>query len=235
MLEQKYLKTIRSFVRREGRMTSSQQRAYETLWPQYGLEFTEQYIELEKIFNRQSEVILEIGFGMGQSLAVQAEQNPDKDYLGIEVHKPGIGALLSAIEKKQLVNIRLFCADAVDVLNRCIEDASLTKVQIFFPDPWPKKRHHKRRLIQSGLVKLLHAKLQLGGELHLATDWQNYAEHMLTVLENATGWKNKAGKNNYLPRPSDRPLTKFEQRGQRLGHGVWDLCFLKAEPHKLFD
>ena len=235
MLEQKFLKTIRSFVRREGRMTPSQQRAYESLWPLYGLEFTEQCIDLEKTFHRQCQVVLEIGFGMGQSLAIQAEQNPDKNYLGVEVHRPGVGALLSAIEKKRLENIRLFCADAVGVLNHCIEDLSLAKVQIFFPDPWPKKRHHKRRLIQSNFVKLLHAKLQPGGELHLATDWQSYAEHMLAVLENTTGWENKAGKNNFLPRPADRPLTKFEQRGQKLGHGVWDLCFLKTEPHELLN
>lgn len=221
------LRPIRSFVRREGRMTPSQERAFNDLWQCYGLSFESHLFDFDQIFGRKANRVLEIGFGMGQSLAEQALKNPQLDYLGIEVHRPGVGALLAAIEKNNLQNIRIICADAVEVLKHCLPDASLDLIQIFFPDPWPKRRHHKRRLIQADLVKLLHRKLKVGGKLHLATDWQDYAEQMMLVMSDAEGWENIAGKNNFSPRPEDRPLTKFEKRGEKLGHGVWDLLFRK--------
>jgi len=229
-LAQQYMRPIRSFVRREGRMTPSQERAFNILWQQYGLELQNQRLDYQQIFGRTAPCVLEIGFGMGQSLLQQAQQNPHQDYLGIEVHRPGVGALLAGIEKYNLQNIRIFCADAVEVLKQCIPDASLDLIQIFFPDPWPKRRHHKRRLIQADLVNLLHNKLKFMAKLHLATDWQDYADQMLTVLSDASGWKNLAGENQFSPRPPERPLTKFEQRGEKLGHGVWDLLFEKNTP-----
>lgn len=225
-----HLRPIRSFVRREGRMTPSQERAFNTLWQQYGLMLEQGVLDLEKIFNRKAPCVLEIGFGMGQSLAQQAEQHSEKNYLGIEVHRPGVGALLAAIENNNLPNIRIFCVDAVEVLKQCLPDESLDLIQIFFPDPWPKRRHNKRRLIQPAFIELLHRKLKSSGKLHLATDWQDYAEQMLVVMSAAQGWKNVAGENNFSPRPEDRPLTKFEKRGEKLGHGVWDLIFEKFPP-----
>ena len=223
------LRTIRSFVRREGRMTSSQQRAFDSLWPLYGVITTHQTIDFNQLFQRVAPVILEIGFGMGHSLVQQAQQFSENNYLGIEVHRPGVGALLSAIEKNKLENIRIVCDDAVAILKNNIADNSLDKIQIFFPDPWPKKRHHKRRLIQIEFVELLRTKLKPGGYLQLATDWQDYAAHMLQVMQKSQGWKNLAVDNQFIPRPVDRPLTKFEQRGKRLGHGVWDLLFEHVE------
>lgn len=224
------LRPIRSFVRREGRMTPSQTKAFNTLWEKYGVEFTQQLLDFETLFARSAPCVLEIGFGMGQSLAQQAEQYPEKNYLGIEVHRPGVGALLAAVENKQLTNVRVICADAVEVLKQAVPDASLDLIQIFFPDPWPKRRHQKRRLIQPNFIDLLRRKLKTGGCLHLATDWQDYAEQMLAVMTAASGWENLAGENQYSPRPADRPLTKFEQRGERLGHGVWDLLFKARAP-----
>lgn len=222
------LRPIRSFVRREGRMTPSQERAFNDLWQQYGLSFEPHLFDFDQIFERKAKRVLEIGFGMGQSLAEQALKNPQLDYLGIEVHRPGVGALLAAIEKNNLQNIRIFCADAVEVLKHCLSDDSLNLIQIFFPDPWPKRRHHKRRLIQTDFVALLQRKLKVDGKLHLATDWQDYAEQMMAVMSDAEGWENVVGENNFSPRPEDRPLTKFEKRGEKLGHGVWDLVFVKC-------
>lgn len=220
-------RAIRSFVRRQGRITANQTEALKNGWPQYGLEL-HQIINFDEIFNRQAPRILEIGFGMGQSLLKMASQNPEKDFIGVEVHKPGVGSLLAGIQELKLNNIRIFCADAVEVLTKIISNDSLDGILIFFPDPWPKKRHHKRRLIQAEFVKLLWQKLKINGVLHLATDWQNYAEHMLNVLSNEPDWENVAGLKQFSPRPDTRPLTKFELRGQRLGHGVWDLMFRKV-------
>jgi tRNA (guanine-N7-)-methyltransferase len=177
------------------------------------------------VFGRRAETVLEIGFGMGHSLVAMAAAAPDKNFIGIEVHGPGIGACLLEAESRGVDNLRLYQHDAVEVLRDSIAADSLATVQIFFPDPWHKKRHHKRRLIQPEFVELLRSRLQLGGILHLATDWQPYAEHILEVLSKASNWRNLAGEKGYVPRPLERPLTKFEQRGERLGHGVWDLKF----------
>jgi len=218
---------IRSFVRREGRMTTGQKKAFETLWSVYGLNPEETLTDIHAPFGRQAPVVLEIGFGMGDSLAQQAASQPQTDFIGIEVHRPGVGHLLSLIGTQALTNIRLYCADAVEVLTRCIPDASLNGVQIFFPDPWPKKRHHKRRLIQKPFIQLLANKLAPQGSLHLATDWENYAEHMLLVMNGCEEFINTSANGQYVERPASRPLTKFENRGQRLGHGVWDLVWQK--------
>ena len=220
-------RTIRSFVRREGRMTAGQKKAYETLWPQFGLDPEQKLTTIQAPFAQTAPVVLEVGFGMGDSLAQQAKTQPHIHFIGIEVHRPGVGHLLSLITKQELHNIRIYCADAVEVLKQCIPDNSLDNVQIFFPDPWPKKRHHKRRLVQPPIVKLIATKLKAGGILHLATDWENYAEHMLEVLSTCPELENTSLNRLYVERPVSRPLTKFESRGKRLGHGVWDLVFRK--------
>jgi len=218
---------IRSFVRREGRLTSGQQRALDELLPRYGLDTDSGLFDLDEVFDRHQARILEIGFGNGTSLAQQASENPDTDFIGIEVHRPGVGHLLSELERLALSNVRVICADAVEVMQHCIPDLALDGIQIFFPDPWPKKRHHKRRLLQTEFVRLLARKLRSGATLHLATDWQNYAEQMVEVLSSISNLRNTATHGDFVPRPAFRPLTKFEQRGQRLGHGVWDLVFRK--------
>ena len=217
---------IRSFVKREGKMTTGQSNAIHLLWPQYGVDLSDQLIELEALFGRPAFTVLEIGFGNGLSLADMAERQPQQNFFGIEVHKPGVGSLLVQVKKRALENVRVSLDDAVEVLNRQIPDASLDRVQIFFPDPWHKKRHHKRRLIQAGFVATLVAKLKPGGVIHVATDWQNYAEHILEVLGNNRDLKNTV--SDYAPQPAYRPTTKYETRGERLGHGVWDLVFVRA-------
>ncbi len=215
---------IRSFVLRQGRVTKGQANALETQWPKYGVEYGLQAIDLNTLFGRtESKKILEIGFGMGETTAKIAQTVPDCDFLAAEVHTPGVGALLKLIEELALTNIRIIQHDVVEVLQHMIADASLDGVHIFFPDPWHKKRHHKRRLIQAEFVKLLCAKLKTGGYLHVATDWQEYAEWVLDVLNAEPQLKNTT--NDYAEKPSYRPLTKFENRGIKLGHGVWDLVF----------
>ena len=222
-----HLRRIRSFVRREGRLTAGQQRAMEVLFPRFGIEPGEGLWDLDAIFGRTAPRILEIGFGNGESLAEIARQHPENDYLGIEVHRPGVGHLLMRIEELGLSNLRVVCADAVEVLTQHIPDGSLDGVYLFFPDPWHKKRHHKRRQVQPEWAQLVRRKLRIGGVLHMATDWQDYAEHMLAVLGEAEGFANTSPNGDYLPRPEYRPETKFERRGQRLGHGVWDLIFAR--------
>lgn len=217
-------RVIRSFVRREGRLTAGQQRALESLWPHYGLEAD---TPLNQVAS-DKDIVLEIGFGMGDSLAHMAAANPEGLFVGIEVHRPGVGHLLKLIQEQNLDNIRIYCTDAVDVLTHCIQDNCLQKVQIFFPDPWHKKRHHKRRLIQPAFLRLLATKLKPGGVLHIATDWQNYAEHCVEALDQVSAFQNTSSTPPYSPRPDFRPMTKFEQRGQRLGHGVWDLIYLNS-------
>lgn len=226
--ENKLARRIRSFVLRTGRMTPSQQRALDVLWPLQGFLRENGLLDFEKAFGRTAPTVLEIGFGMGQSLLQMAQQAPEKNFIGIEVHRPGVGKLLHDMGEVGAENIHIYCDDAVDVLQQCIPDASLSAVQIFFPDPWHKKKHNKRRLIQPGFVQLLRAKLQPHGVLHLATDWQDYAEQMLEVMSAAPGFANQAG-IGYAPRPEHRPKTKFEQRGERLGHGVWDLLFERID------
>ena len=217
---------IRSFVRREGRLTLAQQRALDELWPRFGIDFSPAALDLQSLFGRTALRVLEIGFGNGESLAAMAAAAPYTDFIGIEVHRPGVGHLLLAIERLALQNLRVCCHDAVEVLERQIPDASLDRVHIFFPDPWHKKRHHKRRLIQPPFVALLARKLKPGGHLHLATDWEDYAVHMLAVLGQSTDFANSAPAGEmFCPRPDYRPLTKFERRGERLGHGVRDLIF----------
>lgn len=219
------IKTIRSFVLRQGRVSNAQRRACETLLPKHGMAFTDQSIDLDKVFARQALKILEIGFGMGETTATIAQQHPENDYLAIEVHTPGVGSLLNQIEALNLRNLRIIQHDAVEVLQQMLPAACLDGIHIFFPDPWPKAKHNKRRLIQPTLVARLCHHLKPGGYIHTATDWEEYAEQMLEVLSKETQLKNTA--IDYAPRPDYRPLTKFEKRGLKLGHGVWDLVFVK--------
>lgn len=218
---------IRSYVLRTGRMTPGQQRAFDEHWQRWGLDYADGPPDFDEAFGRPGPRVLEIGFGMGQSLLEMAAAAPGKNFIGVEVHRPGVGRLLHGMADSGVRNIRVYCHDAVEVLGDCVADGSLDAVQIFFPDPWHKKRHHKRRLIQPPFVELLVRKLKSGGLLHLATDWENYAEQMLEVLGAAEGLVNTSEDGRFAPRPAQRPLTKFEQRGERLGHGVWDLVFRK--------
>ncbi len=218
---------IRSYVLRTGRMTPGQQRAFDENWARWGLEYSQQLLDYDQLFGRPGPLVLEIGFGMGQSLVAMAAADPQTNFIGIEVHKPGVGRLLHSMVDEGVDNIRVYCHDAVEVLRDCIPDASLDTIQIYFPDPWHKKRHHKRRLIQPDFVAHLITKLKPGGLLHLATDWENYAEQMMEVLSAAEGLANTCPDGQFAPRPEHRPLTKFELRGERLGHGVWDLLFTR--------
>ena len=222
------MRKVRSFVLREGRLTPGQRKALDTLWPQFGLERAQGMITPAQVFGREAPLVLEIGYGMGQSLAAMAEAEPDKDFIGIEVHRPGVGALLMTVAQQGLGNVRSYCDDAVDILRLCIPDNSLNRLQLYFPDPWHKKRHHKRRIVQPDWVELVHQKLAPGGLLHMATDWEDYAVHMMEVMNQAQGWRNTAGNDRFASRPDWRPETKFERRGQTLGHGVWDLLFEKS-------
>ncbi len=223
-----YLRRIRSFVRREGRLTPGQQRAMDEIFPRFGIEDGEGPLDLDTVFGRSAPRIVEIGFGNGESLAEIARNHPDNDYIGIEVHRPGVGHLLLKIEELDLSNVRVMCADAVEILEKQIPDGSLDGLYLFFPDPWHKKRHHKRRQVNPEWAQLVRRKLKIGGLLHMATDWQNYAEQMLEVLNAAEGYRNTAETGDYVPKPEYRPETKFERRGHRLGHGVWDLVFEKV-------
>ena len=221
----KFMRRIRSFVRREGRLTDAQSSAIAQGWPRWGVDFVPAMVDWNAIFGRDAPRFLEIGFGMGGATAEIARHHPGNDYLGIEVHRPGVGNLLKLIEQDQLSNLRLMSHDAVDVVNQMIAPDSLDGILIFFPDPWHKKRHHKRRLIQPEFVNRLVSRLKPGGTIHCATDWENYAEQMLEVLSAEPALENTAA--DYAPRPVYRPLTKFENRGLKLGHGVWDLVFRK--------
>ncbi len=207
-------------------MTVAQERAWRELWPRYGLAESDGTLDLDAAFGRAAARTLEIGFGNGESLVALAQAHPDEDFLGIEVHRPGVGHLMLRAESLELANIRVACRDAVEVLSRQLPDASLDTVLLYFPDPWPKKRHHKRRIVQPAFVALVASKLKPGGRFRLATDWQNYAEQMLAVVGDSTMLVNEFDAG-YAPRPDSRPLTRFESRGQRLGHEVWDLCFRK--------
>jgi len=198
---------VRSFVLRQGRLTSGQQRALDTLWEHYGIAACDAPLDLDDVFARHAPRTLEIGFGNGAALAAMAAAHPERDYLGIEVHRPGVGALLLTLEKQEVKNVRVICADAVAVLRNAIPDASLAAVHVYFPDPWPKLRHHKRRLIQPPFAELIARKLRAGGYLHMATDWEDYAQHMLHVLDDAPGFGNNSGAGQFSPRPEERPLT----------------------------
>jgi tRNA (guanine-N7-)-methyltransferase len=217
---------IRSFIRRQGRITQGQQLALDNHWDRYCLDPNIDY-DLNQVFGRVAPLIVEIGFGSGDSLAKMAVANPDKDYIGIEVHKPGVGHLMLVLDQQSLSNVRIYCHDAIDIIEHKIADNSLDGVHLFFPDPWPKNKHHKRRIVRASFVDLLARKLKPGGYFHAATDWQNYAENMLEMLSQGAGLSNTSGSNDYCERPEYRPLTRFEQRGMRLGHGVRDLIFRK--------
>ena len=218
---------IKSFVLRTGRMTAGQQKAYDEYWPKLGLDISLGQLDYPQLFGRTAPVVLEIGFGMGKSLVEMAANEADKDFIGVEVHVPGVGKLLHSMDEQGVDNIRVFCHDAVEVLDECIADNSLDRVQVYFPDPWHKKKHHKRRLIQPAFVQQLRRKLKTGGVLHLATDWEHYAEHMMEVMTAAEGFCNQVNEYCFAERPEFRPITKFEKRGERLGHDVWDILFEK--------
>jgi tRNA (guanine-N7-)-methyltransferase len=219
-----HARLIRSFVRRAGRMTTAQERAIQDLWPAYGVDLSDAALDLAALFGRAAPTVLEIGFGNGETLVATAAANPQQNYLGVEVHRPGVGHLLRLASAQALRNLRVLCADANDVLAR-LPEASLAEVCLFFPDPWPKKRHHKRRLVQPTFVETIRGKLAPGGFFQLATDWEDYAGHMLSVLTAAPGFANANPQGSFVERLPGRPLTKFERRGQRLGHVVRDLSF----------
>ena len=225
MTDAAHPRAIRSFVTRAGRITPAQERALATLWPKYGVEPAAAPLDLGALFGRSAPRTVEIGFGNGENLIALAQAHPERDYLGIEVHRPGVGRLLLALEERRLCNVRVICHDAVEVLERQIAEASLDEILILFPDPWPKKRHHKRRLIQPPFVALLARALVPGGVLRLATDWQPYAVEMLEVLNAAAELDNLAADRGFVARPAERPPTRFERRGERLGHEVWDLAY----------
>lgn len=222
-------RTIRSFVLRAGRLTAGQQRALLELWPTYGIEEAQAALDLDFVFGRAAPRCLEIGFGTGDVIAALAEAHPDVDYLGIEVHPPGVGRLLLRAEAAGLRNLRVIRADAVEALSRSIADRALDEVLIFFPDPWHKTRHAKRRLVDAGFVAMAAAKLRPGGILRLATDWQPYAEQMLRVCNADPALVNLSAARIFVARPEFRPTTRFERRGERLGHRVWDLAYRKCD------
>ncbi|WP_439257041.1 tRNA (guanosine(46)-N7)-methyltransferase TrmB [Lonepinella sp. BR2271] len=226
----RYKRKVRSFVLRTGRLSEYQRQMMNDNWANYGLDYQETPFDFAEIYGNDHPVVLEIGFGMGKSLVEMAAQNPDKNYLGIEVHTPGVGACLAYALEKGVKNLRVMCHDATEILRDCIAENSLGGLQLFFPDPWQKAKHHKRRIVQAAFVETVATKLHCGGFIHFATDWENYAEHMLDVLQSmqsAVGIRNVSATNDYIERPDFRPLTKFEQRGHKLGHGVWDLYFIK--------
>ncbi|MBO0612806.1 tRNA (guanosine(46)-N7)-methyltransferase TrmB [Thiothrix fructosivorans] len=220
-------RAIKSFVLRQGRVTKAQEEALENLWPVFGIESADTPLDLPSLFGRTAPVTLEIGFGNGDSLAQMAAAAPERDFIGIEVHTPGVGHLLKLVGEQGLKNVRLMNSDAVEILQKRIPAGSLDRVQLFFPDPWHKKKHNKRRIVQAPFAALIASRLQTGGVFHMATDWENYADNMADVMETSPDFANLAPEPPYSPRPETRPLTKFENRGLKLGHGVWDLLYRK--------
>ena len=221
---------VRSFVLRGGRVTDGQKRALDELWPKYGVPEGDAPLKFEDVFGNGCPVIVEIGFGNGEATWRMAQSATDENFLGIEVHRAGVGRLLLALEQRSIDNVRVACADAVDFLGQRVAPGSLAGVRIYFPDPWPKKRHHKRRLVQPEFVELLASRMREGAILHLATDWAPYAEHMLDVLNASHEFENLAAQGRDAPRPEWRPRTKYERRGERLGHRVFDLVFRRRPP-----
>lgn len=225
-----HLRRIRSFVLREGRMTPAQQRAFESHWARFGIDFTGTLQDFDVHFGRHAPRVMEIGFGNGEALAWASEHDPVRDYLGVEVHGPGVGRLMNALAARNATHVRLYKHDAVEVLEREIPPGHLAEVRIWFPDPWHKKRHNKRRIIQPEFVGLVAKHVAPGGLLHLATDWEPYAQHMLEVMESAPAWRNAVGPGQYAEKPDWRIETHFERRGMKLGHGVWDLLYRRTDP-----
>ncbi len=227
MSEQSPTRKIRSFIRRQGRITQGQEFALENHWDNYCLA-PYKALDVRQVFGRHAPLCVEIGFGNGECLAKLAAANPDKDYIGIEVHRPGVGHLMMQLEQQGLQNVRVYCHDAIEILTNNLPDNSLSAVHLFFPDPWHKRKHHKRRIVQASFLNLLASKLPPGGYFHAATDWEHYAKAMLEVLSADNRFTNTSLTDTYCERPAHRPLTKFEQRGLRLGHGVWDLIFIRS-------
>lgn len=227
MSEASIKRRVRSFVIRQGRITKAQRDALERLWSQFGIERGDTMLDLEALFPVKNPITLEVGFGNGSSLATMAQKNPDQNFIGIEVHRPGVGNLIRLIEEYQLSNVRVMDDDAVDILNRRIPDNSLDRLQLFFPDPWHKKKHNKRRIVQAEFTALVAQKLTDQGVFHMATDWEDYSRHMAAVME-ASPEFTSMGNSPFSSRPDGRPLTKFEDRGLKLGHGVWDLIYKKV-------
>jgi len=223
------LRKIQSFVKRSGRLSKAQIIGLYELWPNYGVSLSDNQISFGELFLHSHDVTLEVGFGNGDSLLEMAIQQPKQNFLGIEVYEAGIGRLINEANKHQLNNLKIIKEDAVEVLQNHIPDDSLSKFQLFFPDPWHKKRHHKRRIIQTSFLDILTKKLKTGGIVHIATDWEDYAEQIMETLESHQHFKNTLGDHIYSPRPKYRPLTKFENRGQKLGHGVWDIIFINLK------
>lgn len=222
-------KPIRSYVIRGGRMTEAQEKAFAQWWPQFGLSLFDGPIDLEEVFGRKAPLVMEVGFGMGDSLLEMAKNEPEKNFIGIEVHPPGVGRLINEAGKEGLTNLKVYLADALDVLEDCIPDGCVDRFQLYFPDPWHKKKHTKRRIVQPKFVEALRKKLKVCGSYHMATDWEHYAEHMMEIMSLAPGFVNIAGEYQYSERPDYRPITKFEKRGTKLGHGIWDLLFERQD------
>jgi tRNA (guanine-N7-)-methyltransferase len=225
MTEVKYLRKIQSFVRRSGRISKAQSIGLNELWHDYGVDLNEKKLDFNKLFLSKNNVTLEVGFGNGDSLLEMAIDQPNQNFLGVEVYEAGVGRLINEANKNKLSNLKIIKDDAVEVLTNNILDNSISHFQLFFPDPWHKKKHHKRRIVQISFLDLLSKKLKKDGVVHIATDWENYAEHIMELLESHSHFKNCAGDHMYSLRPKNRPLTKFENRGQKLGHGVWDIIF----------
>ncbi len=225
----RHMRAIKSFVMRAGRMTEGQQRGFDLGLPKFGLELSDGMQDFDAVFGRQAPRTFEIGFGMGHSTLEMAAAAPEQDFIGVEVHRPGVGALLNGVMTQNLTNLRVYSCDALEVLRQCVPDASLDRVLLFFPDPWHKARHNKRRIVQPAFAELVRQKLKVGGVLHMATDWEPYAEYMLEVMNVAPGYRNLAVDGRCVERPAERPVTKFERRGERLGHGVWDLKFERVD------
>lgn len=223
------MRPIKSFVMRAGRMTEGQQRGLEQGLPVFGLELADGLCDFDQVFGRSAPRTFEIGFGMGHSTLLMAAAAPEQDFIGVEVHRPGVGALLNGALAQNLRNIRVYTCDAIEVLRDCVADASLDRVLLYFPDPWHKARHSKRRIVKAEFAELVRQKLKVGGVLHMATDWEPYAQYMLEVMQVAPGYRNLAADGRCVERPSERPVTKFERRGERLGHGVWDLKFARVD------
>ena len=228
-LREKYHRPIRSFVLRTGRLTVSQQRALDNHWQTYGIDYSDKLLDLAAIFGNNAPITLEIGFGNGESLLKQAIDNPERNFLGIEVHTPGVGLLIAGAQKAEISNLRVMRHDAIEVLNNQLPEGALDRVQLFFPDPWHKKRHHKRRILQDDFVESIRKHLRIGGHFHMATDWENYAEHMLENMQQQIHFSNVAGEEHFVSPKGLRPETKFERRGLKLGHGVWDMVYQRKD------